>query len=118
VGAHLVELRRTASGPFRLDQSITLDELAARVADGRPLPSLSVLEALAHLPVANVDESQALVLARGQRMDWTVLSGGRDLVGPVCAVLSGEDGPALVAVVAQNPDGTVKILRGFRQHRV
>jgi len=29
VGAHLVELRRTASGPFRLDQSITLDALAA-----------------------------------------------------------------------------------------
>jgi tRNA pseudouridine55 synthase len=114
VGAHLVELRRTASGPFRLDQSITLDELAARVAEGRPLPSLSVLEALAHLPVANVDESQALVLARGQPMDWAVLSGGRDLVGPVCAVLSGESGPVLVAVVAQSPDGTVRILRGFR----
>jgi tRNA pseudouridine55 synthase len=114
VGAHLVELRRTASGPFRLDQSITLDELAARVADGRPLPTLSLLEALAHLPTANVDESQALVLARGQRMDWAVLSGGRELVGPVCAVLSGEGGPVLVAVVAQNSDGTVKILRGFR----
>jgi tRNA pseudouridine55 synthase len=114
IGAHLVELRRTASGPFRLDQSITLDELAARVADGRPLPTLSLLEALAHLPTANVDESQALVLARGQRMDWAVLSGGRELVGPVCAVLSGEGGPVLVAVVAQNSDGTVKILRGFR----
>jgi tRNA pseudouridine55 synthase len=114
VGAHLVELRRTASGPFRLDQSITLDELAARVADGRPLPTLSLLEALAHLPTANVDESQALVLARGQRMDWAVLSGGRELVGPVCAVLSGEGSPVLVAVVAQNSDSTVKILRGFR----
>ena len=114
VGAHLVELRRTASGPFRLDQSITLDELAARVADGRPLPTLSLLEALAHLPTANVDESQALVLARGQRMDWAVLSGGRELVAPVCAVLSGEGGPVLVAVVARNSDGTVKILRGFR----
>jgi len=114
VGAHLAELRRTASGPFRLDQSITLDEVASRIADGRSLPSLSLLEALAHLPAANVDESQALVLARGQRMDWAVLAGGRDLAGPVCAVLNGEGGPSLVAVVAQNPDGTVKILRGFR----
>jgi tRNA pseudouridine55 synthase len=114
VGAHLVELRRTASGPFRLDQSMTLDEMVARIADGRPLPSLSLLEALAHLPAANVDESQALVLARGQRMDWAVLSGGGVLVGPVCAVLNSEGGPALVAVVAQNADGTVKILRGFR----
>jgi tRNA pseudouridine55 synthase len=113
VGAHLVELRRTASGPFRLDQAITLDEVAACVADGRPLPFLSLLEALAHLPIANVDESQALVLARGQRMDWAVLTGGRDLAGPACAVRRGEGGPSLVAVVAQNPDGTVKILRGF-----
>jgi tRNA pseudouridine55 synthase len=114
VGAHLVELRRTASGPFRLDQSITLDELVARVADGRPLPSLSLLEALAHLPAVNVDESQALVLARGQRMDWAALAAGSVLLGPVCAVLNGEAGPALVAVVEQNADGTVKILRGFR----
>jgi tRNA pseudouridine55 synthase len=51
VGAHLTELRRTASGPFRIEQAITLEELAARVADGRPLPSLSLLEALAHLPM-------------------------------------------------------------------
>jgi tRNA pseudouridine55 synthase len=114
VGAHLVELRRTASGPFRLDQSIALDDLVARVAGGSPLPSLTLLEALAHLPTASVDESQALALARGQRMDWAALSGGRDLAGPVCAVLSGEGGPALVAVVAQGPDGAVKILRGFR----
>ena len=113
VGAHLVELRRTASGPFRLEQAITLDELAACVAEGRPLPSLSLLEALAHLPTAEVDEAQALVLARGQRMDWAVLSAGRDLAGPACAVRRGEGGPSLVAVVTQNPDGTVKILRGF-----
>jgi len=40
---------------------------------------------------------------------------GRDLAGPVCAVLSDAGGSSLVAVVAQNPDGTVKILRGFRR---
>jgi tRNA pseudouridine55 synthase len=115
VGAHLTELRRTASGPFRIEQAITLEELAARVADGRPLPSLSLLEALAHLPMAKMDEAQALVLARGQRMDWAALGVGRDLAGPVCAVLSDAGGSSLVAVVAQNPDGTVKILRGFRR---
>ncbi|HEX7500833.1 MAG TPA: tRNA pseudouridine(55) synthase TruB [Polyangia bacterium] len=113
VGAHLTELRRTSSGPFRIEQAITLDELAARVADGRPLPSLSMLEALAHLPRVLVDEAQARVLARGQRMEWAALSEGRDLAGAVCAVLNAESGPALVAVVAENPDGTVKILRGF-----
>ncbi len=113
VGAHLTELRRTSSGPFRIEQAITLDELAARVADGRPLPSLSMLEALAHLPRVLVDETQALVLARGQRMEWAALDGGRSLAGPVCAVLNAESAPSLVAVVAEDPDGTVKILRGF-----
>jgi hypothetical protein len=72
-----------------------------------------MLEALAHLPRVLVDEVQALVLARGQRMEWAALCGGRDLAGAVCAVLNAESGPALVAVVAENPDGTVKILRGF-----
>jgi tRNA pseudouridine55 synthase len=115
VGAHLTELRRTSSGPFRIEQAITLDELAVRVADGRPLPSLSMLEALAHLPRVLVDEAQSLVLARGQRMEWAVLDGGRGLSGPVCAVLNAESGPSLVAVVAEDPDGTVKILRGFRR---
>jgi tRNA pseudouridine55 synthase len=114
VGAHLTELRRTASGPFRIEQAIALDELAVRVSGGRPLPSLSVLEALAHLPRVLVAEAQALVLARGQRMEWAALDGGRGLSGAVCAVLNAESGPSLVAVVAENPDGTVKILRGFR----
>ena len=114
VGAHLVELRRTASGPFHLDRAITLDALEALLANGRALPLLSVLDALAHLPAVMVDESQALVLARGQGMTWAVLGGGQTLVGPVCAVLHGLGGPLLVAVVEENPDGTVKIRRGFR----
>lgn len=115
VGANLVELRRTASGPFRLDQAITLDEVGARIASGQPLPMLTLLEALVHLAAVTVDEVQALVLARGQRMEWAALSGGRELAGPVCAVVSGESGPSLVAVVEQDADGTVKILRGFRR---
>jgi tRNA pseudouridine55 synthase len=114
VGAHLAELRRTASGPFRVEQAITLDELGARIADGRPLPMLSLLEALAHLPRVSVDEAQAVVLERGQRMEWQAFCQGRELVGPVCAILGGQDAPSLVAVVAQNSDGTLKILRGFR----
>jgi tRNA pseudouridine55 synthase len=114
VGAHLVELRRTASGPFTIAQAITLDALAARIAEGRPLPMLSVLEALAHLPKVTVDPSQTLVLQRGQRMAWSALGGGRDLAGPVCAVSDGPAGPSLVAIVAPDGEGGVKIVRGFR----
>ncbi len=115
VGGHLVELRRTASGPFRIEQALTLDEMGARLADGRPLPLLSPLQALAHLPAVTVDQATSRVLACGQRMAWQAFTGGRELSGPVCAVRELTEGAVLVAVVAQNPDGTVKILRGFAQ---
>lgn len=115
VGAHLVELRRTASGPFRIEQAMSLDQLASCVAESRPLPMLSPLQALAHLPSVTVDEAAARVLACGQRMDWSQFADGRALVGPVCAICERGDGPVLIAVVGQNPDGTVKILRGFAQ---
>ena len=114
VGAHLVELRRTASGPFRLEQSITLDEVGARLANGLALPMLSLLQALSHLPHVKVDEVQALVLERGQCMTWESFNQGRDLSGPVCAIRGDAEEASLVAVVTRNPDGTVKILRGFR----
>jgi tRNA pseudouridine55 synthase len=115
VGAHLVALRRTASGPFRIEDALSLDEVASCIAQSRPLPMLSPLQALAHLPSVTVDEAAARVLACGQRMDWTTFTGGRALVGPVCAVCDGPVGTVLVAVVGQNADGTVKILRGFSQ---
>jgi tRNA pseudouridine55 synthase len=114
VGAHLVELRRTASGPFRIEQAISVEDVAARIADGRALPLLSILEALTDLPKVVVDENQALVLSRGQRMEWLSLSQGRDLDGPVCAIRESTLGTSLVAMVTRAPDGTVKILRGFR----
>jgi tRNA pseudouridine55 synthase len=115
VGAHLVALRRTASGPFGIEQALSLDEIVARLSDGRPLPMLSPLQALAHLPVVIVDESVARVLVCGQPMDWRTFTGGQDLAGPVCAVRESSAGPVLVAVVTQDPDGKLKILRGFRQ---
>jgi tRNA pseudouridine55 synthase len=114
VGAHLVELRRTASGPFHIEQAITPDELGARIAEGRPLPMLSLLQALSHLPRVTVDDAGACTLVRGQRMDWQVLDGGCDLSGPACAVRETAGGAVLIAVVARKPDGTVKILRGFQ----
>jgi hypothetical protein len=47
-------------------------------------------------------------------MGWDELRGGRDLAGPVCAVFDGAGGLSLVAVVTNDGQGGVKILRGFR----
>lgn len=113
VGAHLAELRRTASGPFRIEQAIPLETLAGLVAQGRPLPWLTPLEALAQLPRLSVDPAQALVLRRGQRMAWSDLVRGAAIAGPACAVLDEAGGPTLVAIVREGDQGGVKILRGF-----
>jgi tRNA pseudouridine55 synthase len=115
VGAHLIALRRTASGPFTIEDSVTPDELRARVADGRPLPMLSLLAALTHLPKVTVDDDEALALERGQPMTWQAFSRGRELDGRACAVVESAAGPTLVAVVEPKADGNVKILRGFRR---
>lgn len=112
-GAHLVELRRTASGPFTLAQAVGLYELADQVAQGRPLPTISPLRALAHLPAVTVDELTALALARGQRLDWLAMARGQPLASPACAVRAQGADRVLVAVVAQRADGTVSIVRGF-----
>jgi tRNA pseudouridine55 synthase len=87
VGAHLLELRRTASGPFTIEQAIGLEELSACVAEGRDLPALTPLAALAHLPRVMVDAKQALVLRRGQRMAWEEICQGRSFDGPACAAI-------------------------------
>lgn len=113
-GAHLVELRRTASGPFRIEQAITLEQVAERIAGRIELPWVSLLDALSHLPRVKVSESQALVLARGQRMPWQEFSQGMPLDGPVCAVWEGSGVPVLLAMVERGSQDDVKILRGFR----
>lgn len=110
VGAHMAELRRTASGPFRLAQAMTLDEIDAAVDEGRALPVISLREALAHLPAVTVSDALALRLARGQRMRWEELGSGVVEHGPLCVVLPSE---ALVAVVDRGAEDAVSSLRVF-----
>ncbi len=53
VGAHLTALRRVRSGPFRISDCISLDELARLVAEGRQ-PLLGLRQAMRHLPALEV----------------------------------------------------------------
>ena len=63
-GAHLVELRRTAVGPFRVEAATPLDD----VREGRALLALPEA-ALPHLSAAEVDPAAVERLARGQAID-------------------------------------------------
>lgn len=61
LGAHLTALRRTRAGKFRIEDAITLDELAA--IDDRSQRLVSMNEALGHLPeVGLADERVAKTL--------------------------------------------------------
>lgn len=64
--AHLTALRRTAIGPFRVEDALPVAELgdAARVGRARVTP----LEALAHLPRVEVSASEAGRLGSGQAL--------------------------------------------------
>ena len=70
VGAHLVALRRTAAGPFRLDQAKTLDDLEKIRGDGAPelldcflLPADATIE---HLSRVEIDSQSADFFYMGQ----------------------------------------------------
>lgn len=83
-GAHLVELRRTAIGPFPVDGAMSLED----VRQGRAVLAPPAA-ALAHLPAASVDRAAVDRLTRGQPID---ASHSPD--GPVALLCDG----ALVAV--------------------
>jgi len=93
--AYCEELRRTAIGPFRLDDSFTVSEPEA----------LDLGEALsAVLPPVTLTEPDAVALANGRRVEFE-----EKLEGP--AVVFGPEG--LVAVAELNSDGLLTSSVGF-----
>jgi tRNA pseudouridine55 synthase len=59
VGAHLIELRRTRAGRFRLDSAVTLERLAQAFSQNRLVDTLiSPHEALSDLAAIDLDEDQ------------------------------------------------------------
>ncbi len=66
-GAHLTQLTRLASGAFRLEDSLTLAELAQSVSEGRWHDSLHPIDAaLARFPALHLDADAARRLCSGQ----------------------------------------------------
>jgi tRNA pseudouridine55 synthase len=64
--AHIAELRRTASGPFRLEEAVTLDQLGAEDLASRRGHMLPVDAALAPYPAVELGETAAYYLVQGQ----------------------------------------------------
>ncbi len=68
-GAHLIALRRTASGAFSLDQAVSLESLES-MDEARRLAALLAPDALvAHLPRLEVDAETARQLMQGKQPD-------------------------------------------------
>lgn len=84
VGAHVAELRRTASGEFALDQAITLDRLQAmkedavdegiRVEDWIGKISVHPRQILRQLPSVTVNSETAGLIANGRAVNLADLS--------------------------------------------
>ena len=68
-GAHLNALRRTASGPFELEQAVTMAELAHLAEDGYEALDRLLLppeEALRDWPMVSLSQNSAYYLQQGQ----------------------------------------------------
>ena len=101
---HVSLLRRTAAGPFALDQALSLDKCVELVHGPAPEQALLPLTAgLDDIPALAVDPHEAAALKQGKR-----LMGPRVKPGQYLAT----DGPVPVALVAVS-EHDVRVVRGF-----
>ena len=112
--AHLAALSRTAIGPFRLEQAVTLEQLAALPPGAAP-PLVRLADALAHLPSAALDPRAAAGVLDGRA---PALPPGEVPVGlapgGTLALLDGSRRLLAVARFA-GPGLPVELLRGFKE---
>nr|MBL8456134.1 tRNA pseudouridine(55) synthase TruB [Zoogloeaceae bacterium] len=67
-GAHLSALRRTAIGPFGLDDAVSIERIESCSMDGRDALLASCDTLVGHLVPLQLDESQACALLQGRSM--------------------------------------------------
>jgi tRNA pseudouridine55 synthase len=72
-GAHLTALRRTAIGPYAVDDAVALDDA------GDPLP---IEAAVSHLPRLELDAEEAIAASHGRPLGPAGLSGPYGVFGP------------------------------------
>ena len=101
---HVTMLRRTRSGPFTLEQAISLDKLAELVQGQHPEQAiLPLMAGLDDIPALHVTPDEAAALQQGRRLVGHPASNGTHLA---C------NGSVPVALVEAHA-GEVRVLRGF-----
>jgi tRNA pseudouridine55 synthase len=111
--AHLAALSRTAIGPFRLEDAVTLGDLAA-LAPGAAPALVRLADALAHLPAALLDgrEARGVLEGRAPTLRPAAASG----LPPGTTLRLVDDAGRLLAVARLiAPNAPVELLRGFRE---
>lgn len=106
--AYCLELRRTAIGPFGIDEAVTLDALDSVGSVTQHLVPLE--RALAFLPCVDLSPEQAEVIRHGKRLPTAVLPGGAP---PVDVPLLLRDAAGAVAV-GRSDGARVATVVGFR----
>ncbi len=82
-GAHMTELRRTASGSFRVEDSVTLEQVTMAASEGKAGDMIiSMNRALENIPFLSVSADDSMKIANGARITGTEASFriDRDLV--------------------------------------
>ena len=104
VGGHLLSLTRTRVGPLTIEQSLTLDDVASRVAAGTTDELLIPLDAvLSGLPAVTVDAAVARRVVHGVAVPH------RSVVSP--AFVRIKDADDRLIAIGRPQDGSVKIDR-------
>ncbi len=99
-GAHLAALTRLASGPFRLEQAVSLDDLAVAFREGRAAMFLYPLaEALADFDMIAMDGAAAGRIRSGQAVQGPAAQPG------ALAMAVSPAGEPLAVVRCESPDG-------------
>ena len=111
-GAHLTGLTRLASGKFRLEDAVTLEELAQAAAEDRWPDLLHPIDtAVLHFPALHLDADAARRVCSGQAVK-ACLQGHRQARESECVEAGGEgEVPRLAR--AYGPDGTFLALVAY-----
>ncbi|HEY8487146.1 MAG TPA: tRNA pseudouridine(55) synthase TruB [Limnochordales bacterium] len=107
-GAHLGFLVRTASGPFRLEDSVLLEELEQAARQNRLAEYLLPVDAgLAHLPSVTLPRGDAGRVRHGASVPWPtgVARPGALAAGSLVRVYDPEGQLVAVARLAERPEG-------------